>query len=91
MTATKRQVLEILYKDFYTEINQYVDITSIFPDYRLVDIEDIIFYINYYFSSNKYQEVIVDLLSINKIQVNNITLKLIVEVVSLFLEKFKKI
>ena len=91
MTATKREVLEILYKNFYTEINQYVDITSIFPDFRLVDIEDIIFYINYYFSSNKYKEVIVDLLQVNKIQVNNITLEIITELVSLFLEKFKKI
>lgn len=93
MKTTKRCVLTKIYNEFKFKINEIVDIKTIFPDLTSVNqLEDVVFYINYYFINKKQtKEVIIDLLKINKIVISEDQLENIVIIVDEFLDIFQKI
>jgi hypothetical protein len=91
---TKRTVLTQLYKEFHKEITDLIDIniSSIFPDHDLIDIVDIVYLISFYFgATTQYENIVKELLMINKIVVNDDVFQKMLPIIETFLNKFKTI
>jgi hypothetical protein len=91
-TLTKRDVIKSLYITFHNEIRPIVDVSSIFPDYQLMDLSDIVYLLSYYFGNiTQYDVVIKELLILNKKQVDDTTFNLAYPIIKKFIDDFKKV
>jgi hypothetical protein len=89
---TKRTILSQLYTEFHNDINRIIDVTSIFPDHKLVDLVDIVYLISYYFGPhNQYEVIVKDLLKLNGIQVSDEIFEMAYPIIETFINKFKTI
>ena len=71
---TKKQVLTKLYNEFYIEINSIVNVKSIFPDSKNMDIVDLVYLITHYFGlTDNYLPVVKDLMKPNNIKLDDAT------------------
>ena len=91
-TLTKRDVIKSLYITFHNEIRPILDVSSIFPDYQLMDLSDIVYLLSYYFGNiTEYEVVIKDILSLNNKQVDETVFKSAYPIIEKFINDFKKV
>jgi hypothetical protein len=75
MSNKQDEIIE-LYKNFKIDISAYIkNSDSLFPKVQDVDINDMLFYFNMFFSGDQYEDDIKLLLDIKNIQVNNDLIK----------------
>ena len=89
---TKKQVLTKLYNEFYMEINSIVNVKTIFPDLRMIELVDLIYLITHFFGlTNDYKPVVINLMKENNIILDDATFEKAYAVIERFLIIFKQI
>ena len=89
-TITRKQILTTMYLNFEKELSDLTN-DKFLPSLDDIDITDILFYLNYYFSEDKnnYDEELINLIELNGIKMKNNDLKVILQVCNKYLINIK--
>ena len=87
---TRKQILTTMYLNFEKELSDLTN-DKFLPSLDDIDITDILFYLNYYFSEDKtnYDEELINLIELNGIKMKNNDLKVILQVCNKYLINIK--
>jgi hypothetical protein len=89
---TKRDKIELLYKDFQVELFKHIDLTYLFPSYNDLDVADLVFTISFIFPSGCHIEnVIRELIIIKGVEINEEIIIVVIPIIEKFLKQFHSI
>jgi hypothetical protein len=92
LKLTKRDVIKFLYKDFYVELYEHIDLTHLFPSYDDLDVADLVFQITFLFPSGcNIDNVIRELIVIKDIKTSEETIIIVIPIIVKFLLQFHSI
>jgi hypothetical protein len=93
MSKTRKQLIMEKYDELKCELLNYFDDDSIFPDVAdgEYSITDIVFFFNFYFINDNYEETIEELLKTKNIELNDNDLSDVINLIIPFIKFLKNI